>query len=226
MCGRYEFTKPVGNEFDFVQWPEIQPSLEIRPSNAAPVILSNGSDIFEVQFRRWGFVRYWPGKTGKITKKFLINAKSETITMTKNFKKPFADWRCLIPLNAWFEWPEAPKINNGIKTKVRLYMPERPTFGAAGIYEDKIDQETGEVTRYFSMVTVDPEQYTKINFIHDRSPMILAASDYETWLRGSPEQAESLLHPYPDPDAFAFEIPSGAIKGNKEPGQSSLDIFN
>lgn len=226
MCGRYEFTKPIGDEFDFVDWPDIQPSLDIKPSNAAPVILSTGENLFEVQFRHWGFVKFWPGKTGKLTKKYLINAMSESITTKRSFKKAFAERRCLIPLNAWFEWPEDPKINNGNKTKVRLYMPERPTFGAAGIYEDKVDQKTGEVIRYFSMVTVNPEQYTKINFIHDRSPMVLAASDYETWLQGAPAQAESLLHPYPDHDAFAFEIPSGAIKGDKESGQSSLDLFN
>lgn len=224
MCGRYEFTKPVGNEFDFIQWPEIQPSLEIKPSNAAPVILSNEKDIYDVQFRHWGFVRFWPGKTGKLTKKFLINAKSETITMTKNFKKAFAERRCLIPLNAWFEWPEDPKIYNGVKTKVRLFMPERPTFGAAGIYEDKTDQKTGEITRYFSMVTVDPEQYTRINFIHDRSPMVLRASDYATWLQGSAEQAESLLHPYPDPDAFSYEIPGNTAQDSIDP--FNLDLFN
>lgn len=173
MCGRYEFTKSIGSEFDFVQWREIQPALEIKPSNAAPVVLSTGVDHHEVQLRHWGFIRFWPGKTGKLTKKFLINAKSETLTITKNFKKAFAERRCIIPLNAWFEWPEDPQINGGMKTKVRLFMPDRPTFGAAGIYEDKIDQETGEVTRYFSMVTVDPEQYSNINFIHDRSPMLL-----------------------------------------------------
>lgn len=224
MCGRYELTKPVVDEFDFVEWPEIQPSLEIKPSNPAPVILSVGHDHHEVQFRRWGFVRFWTGKTGKPTKKLLINAKSEAITITKNFKKAFAEHRCIIPLNAWFEWPEDPQINDGIKTKVRLYMPDRPTFGAAGIYEDKIDQETGEVTRYFSMVTVDPEQYTNINFIHDRSPMVLRASDYETWLQGSANQAESLLHPYPDPDAFAFEIPSDGAQPSSD--SSNLDLFN
>jgi len=76
------------------------------------------------------------------------------------------------------------------------------------------------------MVTVDPEQYTKINFIHDRSPMVLAASDYETWLQGSPEQAESLLHPYPEPDAFNFEIPSDGNKGDRETGQSNSNLFN
>lgn len=76
------------------------------------------------------------------------------------------------------------------------------------------------------MVTVDPEQYTKINFIHDRSPMVLAASDYATWLQGTSEQAESLLHPYQDPDAFAFEIASDAINElQASPGSSSLDLF-
>lgn len=224
MCGRYEITKPVGKEFDFIQWPEIQPSLEIRPSNPAPIIISTEHDHYEVQFRHWGFIRFWPGKTGKLTKKLLINAKSETITMTKNFKGAFAERRCIIPLNAWFEWPEDPKINNGVKTKVRLYMPDRPTFGAAGVYEDKTDQETGEVTRYFSMVTVDPEQYTKINFIHDRSPLVLPASDYTTWLQGTAEQAESLLHPYQDPDAFAFEISSD--EQTKTKGSSNFDFFN
>lgn len=73
------------------------------------------------------------------------------------------------------------------------------------------------------MVTVDPEQYTKINFINDRSPMVLRASDYETWLQGSVEQAESLLHPYPDPDAFAFEIPCDAAQPSFD--SSSLDLF-
>ncbi|AFK64658.1 hypothetical protein TKWG_25764 (plasmid) [Advenella kashmirensis WT001] len=206
MCGRYEFTGPIGKEFDFVQWPEVQPDLDIRPTNEAPVIMATGTSIYEVQLRHWGFIRYWPGKTGKLTKKNLINAMSESITKTRNFKKAFAERRCVIPLNAWFEWPEVPEINGGVKTKVRIFMPDRPTFGAAGIYEDTIDKETGEVTGFFSMLTVEPGQNSPIKSLHDRSPLVLPAHEYDAWLTGAPDLAESLLHPYETPGAFAYEV--------------------
>ncbi|PJX20011.1 DUF159 family protein (plasmid) [Advenella sp. S44] len=206
MCGRYEFSKSFGEEFNFVQWPNFQPDLNISPTNKAPVIVETNPNSYEVEFRHWGFIRHWPGKTGKLTKKILFNAVSESITKTRSFKHAFAERRCVIPLNAWFEWPEIPEINNGIKTKIRIFMPMRPTFGAAGIYEDTIDKETGEVTSFFSMLTVEPGQNSPIKSLHDRSPLVLPAHEYDTWLTGTPGQAESLLHPYETPGAFDFEI--------------------
>jgi len=180
--------------------------LDIRPTNAAPVIVAAGPDLYEVQLRNWGFIRHWPGKTGKLSKIVLINAMSESITKTRSFKQAFTERRCVIPLNAWFEWPEVPEINNGIKTKVRIFMPERPTFGAAGIYEDTIDKDTGEVTRFFSMLTVEPGQNSPIKSLHDRSPLVLPAHEYDVWLTGDTKQAKSLLHPYETPQAFEYEI--------------------
>ena len=52
MCGRYEFTPPLGKEFDFVQWPDIQAHLDICPTNDAPVILLNAQSQYEVQLRK------------------------------------------------------------------------------------------------------------------------------------------------------------------------------
>lgn len=206
MCGRYEFTNPLGKEFDFVQWPDIQPDLDIRPSNDAPVILLNAQSQYEVQLRKWGFIRSWPGKTGKLVKKTLINAKFEEITMKRSFKKAFVDSRCIIPINTWFEWPEIPEINDGLKTKVRIFMPKRPTFGAAGIYEDAVDTETGEVLRRFSMLTVAPGTNSPIKNLHARSPLVLPATDYYDWLSSTPGEVQRLIHPYEDSQAFDFEI--------------------
>ncbi|RZT91076.1 putative SOS response-associated peptidase YedK [Advenella incenata] len=206
MCGRYEFTSPKGNEFDFVQWPEIRPDLDIRPTNKAPVILLTEPGHYQVQLREWGFIRSWPGKSGKLVKKTLINAKSEEITMKRSFKKAFAENRCIIPMNAWFEWPEIAEINDGLKTKVRIFMPGRPTFGAAGIYEDVIDKETGEVSKRFSMLTVAPGANSPIKNLHARSPLVLPASDYDAWFSSTPDEMQSLMHPYRDVQAFDFEI--------------------
>ena len=85
-------------------------------------------------------------------------------------------------------------------------MPERPTFGAAGIYEDTIDKDTGEVRRFFSMLTVEPGLNSPIKSLHDRSPLVLPAHEYDAWLNGSAEHAKNLLHPYETPTAFEYEI--------------------
>jgi len=42
--------------------------------------------------------------------------------------------------------------------------------------------------------------------IHRRMPVILPPDNYDTWLGGTPDQAQALCVPYPAPDMAAYRI--------------------
>ena len=74
---------------------EFAPRPEIRPTDAAPVILAGG----EARLMSWGLTASW-------SKKPLINARSESLAQRKSFK-PLLGGRCAVPASAYFEGRQA-----------------------------------------------------------------------------------------------------------------------
>jgi len=202
MCGRYDFSKPNQNEFQGVDWNGFEGQKEIWPTNPVPVLLFDENNGYQMCTKHWGFIKYWPGKTGRIIAHNLINAKSEEITFKRNFKKAYESARCIIPMNGWYEWP----VNDeGTKTKTWIGIKDRPLFGAAGIYETETDKDTGKTIEVFSMLTVAPGMNTPLKQAHDRAPLLLERDNYMTWLTGSEGDRQSLIQPIEDQDAFIFK---------------------
>ncbi len=85
-------------------------------------------------------------------------------------------------------------------------MAERPTFDEAGICEDVIDKNNGEVFNRFSMLAVAPGANSPIKNLHARSSLLLPVSDYELWLSSTVDEVQSLILPYRDAQAFNFEL--------------------
>lgn len=202
MCGRYDFSKPNQKEFQGVDWNGFEGQKEIRPTNPVPVLLFDENSGFQMHTKQWGFIKYWPGKSGRIIAHNLINAKSEEITSKRSFKKAYETARCIIPMNGWYEWP----VNDeGAKIKTWIGIKDRPLFGAAGIYETETDRDSGEKIEVFSMLTVAPGMNTPLKQAHDRAPLLLEKEDYMMWLTGSDGDRQSLIQPIEDQDTFIFK---------------------
>ncbi len=87
-------------------------------------------------------------------------------------RKP--EWRCLIPLTAFAE-AEGLK---GAKTRTWFSVTDQPIFAWAGLWRDSA--EWGPV--YAGVMTDCNEA---IRPVHDRMPVLLQPSEYDSWLNGS-----------------------------------------
>jgi len=153
--------------------PNLEPRADIRPTDNAP-ILRAGDGGLELRQIRWGLIPWFHKASIKTWKPLTTNARIETITKTATYKSAFAQRRCLVPADTFYEWTG----EKGHKTKWAFKLANAEWFCFAGIW-DKAQTEDGEIES-FSLVTCEASAYVKP--YHDRQPIILDHSNYSLWL--------------------------------------------
>jgi putative SOS response-associated peptidase YedK len=138
---------------------------------------------------KWGLVPYWCKTKPKPPP---INAKAETVHKLPMFRDAYAKRRCILPIDALFEWKAI--LGQKVKQPFAIGMRDRSPFGLAGLWENWNDPETGEWVRTFAVITTAANEL--VAEIHDRMPAILRAEDYDRWLGVEPDPRE-LLKPFP-----------------------------
>ena len=83
--------------------PNVAPSWNIAPSQDAMVVRRHPeTGERHLDLLPWGLVPHWskdPPKT-----KHPINARAETVATSGMFRRAFAQRRCLVPADAFYEW--------------------------------------------------------------------------------------------------------------------------
>lgn len=225
MCGRYvevtdyevlekKFNIKVKLDIDF------HPNFNIAAGDRAPIITSE--DPKSLELGHFGFTPSWSKK-----KTYVINARAEGNHNKENksdytgakgiISKPFfrssiRKKRCLVIADAFIEGTTKEKLSK--PHLVYLINKQRP-FAMAGVYDDWVDQETGEIFRSFAIITCPPNKLMQ-QIPHHRMPVILNDSDYGTYLDQEAPLAEitNLLNPYDHKLMNAYPI-SDRIKSPK-----------
>jgi putative SOS response-associated peptidase YedK len=90
------------------------------------------------------------------TKVSTINARAETIATSRTWREPMKKRRCLIPVNAFYEWPKEGK------------PPKQPyAFDFAGVWDAWKDGE-GHWLQSYAIVTTEANEL--MSRIHPRMP--------------------------------------------------------
>ncbi|UBV45501.1 SOS response-associated peptidase (plasmid) [Deinococcus taeanensis] len=182
MCGRIEFTlsermhQTLRDTFQIDAASPDQP--EIKPTQAAPFLTLD--EAWTVRSGRWGLIP--PGLDLQAAKKYAtFNARIETIERSKVFKDAFkAGGRCVVPLSAFFEWPN--------KSKVRIARPDDRPLLALGLWGQR-DTPDGPLLSC-TIITRPPTE--DLAEVHDRMPALLLTRDLDAWLRGSTSDAKAV----------------------------------
>jgi len=151
---------------------------EVRPTDHAPVIISQGKGVVSFQDLRWGF-RHWDGKG-----KPIINARVETLATKNMFAPLLTVGRCVVPTAEYYEW----KAEGRKKVKHFISDKEGNLLFMAGLYRDTEDG------REFVIITKDAQD--DIREIHDRMPVILQTSQIEDWLSGKLSPDDIVKHKF------------------------------
>src|SRR5659263_153592 len=114
----------------------------------------------KIQLLKWGLIPAWTKgiDQANIIRYKTFNARSESIETKKSFSSSFRSKRCLIPVKGFFELQH---IGNEI-------------ISLAGIYDDWVENNTGEVLTTFSIVTTDANDLmANIHNSGKRMPVVL-----------------------------------------------------
>jgi len=152
----------------------------------------------KIQLLKWGLIPAWTKgiDQANIIRYKTFNARSESIETKKSFSSSFRSKRCLIPVKGFFEWQH---IGNE-KIPWYIYHSENEIISLAGIYDDWVENNTGEVLTTFSIVTTDANDLmANIHNPGKRMPVLLSKSSETLWidLSISQEAALGLLTPCP-----------------------------
>jgi len=189
MCGRFTQTAPwerVKKEFatEALESGSFKPRYNIAPMQTVPIVRESSSDRI-ISTLKWGLVPSW-SKDAEIGNR-MINARAETLTEKPSFREAFAKRRCLIPTSGFYEWK---KTDSGVKQPFYFYLKEKEVFGFAGLWEEWLDKESGELLETFTIITTAANDVLKP--VHDRMPVIVKAENYDEWLDPKIKNTERL----------------------------------
>lgn len=190
MCGRYFLdTLPelLQQQFKVHKFPVYPARNNIRPSEQISIVCSDDNGDRQVMDARWGLVPSW-AKDIKIGYK-MINARSETVAEKPAFRAAFRQRRCLIPASGFYEW----ETLSGVKRPVVFASNQADTaLAMAGLWERWRDPD-GETLVSTTILTCAANDV--VAPVHDRMPVLVDRDNAEHWLRGSIDEAASLLRP-------------------------------
>lgn len=169
----------------------------------------------ELQMARWGLV---PKKSlgsmdTQVTKH--LNARCETVFEKPSFRNAIRQHRCLVPSTGFIEW----RTWYGAKIPYYVYLCRQDLFSIAGILEEHLDTDTGEV--YLTMALLTTPANRVMETIHNtkkRMPLILPRDLEQKWLDSTLSEREIKLCalPYQD-EEMQFHTISKRVASNVDP---------
>ncbi len=224
MCGRFaKYLTPDKRAAlrarEFRQTPQtmpgpFKPRYNIGPSQEAGVIRRH-PEAGELQEDPlvWGFVPRWT-KDLKAARR-PINARAETVRTSPMFRDSFERRRCLVPMDAFYEWAgEKPP-----KQPFAVARRDGQEMLVAGIW-DGWRAPDGSILRTFAVITTNANE--TLLPIHHRMPAIIEPTDAEIWLGDDADAAAVLMRPAPNDVLMAWPI-SRAVNDVRRDGPELLE---
>ena len=196
MCGRVNVSDfpPIQELMEEVGLPiypreDIYTSAKLFPYYK-PLLtgFADADGNFDTALMQWGWKRDWD-KGKRLFNSRRISAKGQAIWNSKVWGDSIRLRRCVIPVNAFYEWDE--NQPRGKRDRYRIEANDSAML-LGGIYEISSDGEM-----FMSICTTEPN--SKMATIHHRMPVIIDCQDTARWLRSAEQQEiDSLMTSRPD----------------------------
>jgi putative SOS response-associated peptidase YedK len=136
-----------------------------------------------------------PSRAEDIKIRFLTSsAMAETVDSKPVFREAFKRRRCLVPIEAFYEWK---KLGPKEKQPYAIALADPSIMALAGLWETW-RSPAQETVRSFTIITTTPNELCAP--IHNRMPVILPPEAWSEWLgEEAAEEAmlKTMLGPYP-----------------------------
>lgn len=170
MCGRFALSasmEEMSHQFGLKESVCMVARYNVSPQQMIPVILPAG----KLQFMQWGFIPPW-ASAGVF--KPLINARLETLLEKPAFRDSVRMHRCIIPATGYYEWQKT----QNIKQPFYIQALDKQLLALAGIWSYR---QVG-ATSVHTVAVITTSALPALYQIHDRMPLILSATQINTWL--------------------------------------------
>jgi len=219
MCGKYILAQAAKAEramgIGRGRW-QYAPSYRVLPSEQVPVVVASDCERVARQMR-WGLIPYWA--RGVPLKASTINATVERVDTAPSYRDPWRrGQRCILVMGGFYE----PHVNaDGSRDQFFVHLVDREVFGVAGLW-DRSRRADGSYLFSCTLITVPANRLlAQVHNAKQRMPAILAERTHQEWLSGSPEQARSVLAPYPDQLMAAWRV-SRRVNNPRLPNDATL----
>ncbi|MFI5262222.1 MAG: SOS response-associated peptidase [Candidatus Limnocylindrales bacterium] len=225
MCGRFTQQRPTA---ELAELFEAQPAprgatgrvddvgghFNVAPTQDVTVIVRPGADRARVvEQYRWGLVPSW-AKDVKIGNR-LINARAETVASSPAFRRSFANHRCIIPADAFYEWR---RIDDQTRQPYLIHHPDGSPLAFAGLWSAWKDEANEAWLHSCTIITTAANEAMAL--LHDRMPVVLPPTAWGRWLDPTfddPDLLRSLLHASPPGELEAYPV-STAVNSPRNKG--------
>lgn len=190
------------SQFGVVEAPEIPPRYNITPGTEVVTVRerSGGKRVAEPTF--WGLIPSFA--TDRTIGNRMANARADSAFQKPAFRRAIMARRCLIPVDAFYEW----QVIRGARAKqpwvVRLQGGMPFTLGGIWEYWRPNESEPGVVS--FAVLTTDPNN--TLASIHDRMPVIIPPNAWRAWLSADTPapKVKDLMRSYPSEEIEAWRV--------------------
>jgi putative SOS response-associated peptidase YedK len=201
MCGRFMQERPVSDLAEIFEAEALvdEPGghYNIAPTDEAIVVVER-DDRRALKAYRWGLIPHWAPDARIAARTF--NARAESIASMPAFRESFRQKRCLVPVDAFYEW----KRQDGVRQPYRIFRADGRPLALAGLWAGWKNPDTGEVRRTFTIVTTTPNAV--VAELHNRMPVIVPEDAWGRWLDPRPSEPGELRALLEPSDEVALEI--------------------
>jgi putative SOS response-associated peptidase YedK len=177
MCGRFVQERPASELAEiFSAEPLVEdpgPRFNVAPTDEALVVVQR-EDRRAITAYRWGLIPHWAESVKAGSRMF--NARAETLTSSPAFRDSLRRKRCLVPVEAFYEW----RREGTVRQPYTIGRSDGRPLVLAGLWDGWRDPDLDQVRRTFTIVTTAPND--TMATIHNRMPVMLDESDWSTWL--------------------------------------------
>jgi len=158
-----------------------RPGRRVPEAEDREVAGSNGKGADrQLRVVRWGLVPFW-AKDVKIGSR-LINARAETVAEKPAFRRAFAQRRCLLPADGYYEWQQH---KDGPKQPIYITRADGRSLAFAGLYElwrDPAVPSDDADAWLWTCTVITTSAPDDLGHIHDRMPMVIDPASWGDWL--------------------------------------------
>ncbi len=205
MCGRFVSAAPPDELARYfhadVTEVLLPPSYNVAPTNDVYAVLETGG-LRRVEALHWGLVPRWAKDPATGYK--MINARAESVATKNAYRSAFRSRRCIVPADGFYEWQVVP----GRKRKQPMFIHRRDgaPLAFAGLWEVWRDPNRPEDPPLRSCTIITGPANDTVAPVHDRMPVVLPETAWDTWLDPEDADLEALGRLLVPASASLFEL--------------------